>query len=72
MACLYHRCLYHRCLYLALFCFFLQYNGLLVALKFSDVSDRVRLGDVSGKIAAFADFNSDKATDFLVLNNTGK
>lgn len=56
---------------LGLFCFFLQYNGLLVALKFSDVSDRVGLGNGAGKIAAFADFNSDKATDFLVLNSTG-
>ena len=59
--------------WLGLFCSFLglQYSGLLVALEFSDVSDRVRLGDVAGKIAAFADFNSDKATDFLVLNSTG-
>lgn len=45
---------------------------LLVALKFSTVTEKVGLQDVSGQIAAFADFNSDKVTDILVLNTTGQ
>lgn len=56
---------------LGLFCLLLHCCSLLVALKFSEVSDKLKFRDVSGQIAAFADFNSDKATDILVLNNTG-
>ena len=41
------------------------------ALKFSDVTSELNLHHISGQIAAFADFNSDKATDILVLNNSG-
>ena len=46
--------------------------GLLAALKLSPVSEDVDLQNVFGQVAAFADFNSDKATDILVLNSTGQ
>ena len=45
---------------------------LLGGYKFSSVTEEVNLRNVSGQIAAFADFNSDKATDVLVLNVTGR
>lgn len=45
---------------------------LLAALGFSTVTEDINLQDVSGQIASFADFNSDKATDILVLNATGQ
>ncbi|CAI8016235.1 T-cell immunomodulatory protein [Geodia barretti] len=35
------------------------------ALKFSSVTDHVRLGDARGKVVGFVDFNADKATDIL-------
>jgi len=41
---------------------------LVFGLEFSSVTDQINLQDVSGQIAAFADFNADKATDILVLN----
>ena len=37
----------------------------VLALKFSSVSDHVRLGDAHGIVSAFADFNADKTTDIL-------
>ena len=32
------------------------------------MTDQLNLQDINGQIAAFADFNADKATDILVLN----
>lgn len=49
-----------------------NFTRLLVALTFSTVTEDIDLQKVSGHIAAFADFNSDKATDILVLNTTGQ
>ena len=43
-------------------------SELAFSLEFSSVTDRLNLQDVHGQIAAFADFNADKATDILVLN----
>lgn len=43
----------------------------ITALEFSAVTGRVNLQDAIGQMAAFADFNADKATDILVLNSTG-
>lgn len=42
-----------------------------VTLRLSDVTQTSALQDVNGLVAAFADFNSDKATDILVLSSTG-
>ena len=42
----------------------------IFALKFSSVTDHVRLGDARGKVVGFVDFNADKATD--VLFQTGR
>ena len=55
-----------------LWLFLASYTRLLVALKFSTVTEKVDLQNVSGQMAAFGDFNSDKATDILVLNTTGQ
>jgi hypothetical protein len=49
-----------------------SYTRILVALTLSTVTEHIGLQNVSGQVAAFADFNSDKATDILVLNVTGK
>ena len=49
-------------------------NGLArlgAPLKFSDESGKLKIGNATGQIAAFADFNSDTATDILILNRTG-
>lgn len=43
----------------------------ITALEFSAVTGRVNLQDAVGQMAAFADFNADKATDILVLDSTG-
>ena len=45
---------------------------LLAALEFSLETENVNLLNVTGQIAAFADFNSDTATDILILNATGQ
>ena len=50
---------------------FLSSLQLVLALNFHAVTEDVGLGDVVGRIAAFADFNADKVTDVLVLNATG-
>ena len=52
-------------------CQFLGSLQLLLALRFSSVTQEVRLSNTFGRIAAFADFNADKVTDVLVLNLTG-
>ena len=44
---------------------------LVFTLRFSPVTQNVGLGDISGRIAAFADFNADKVTDILMLNSAG-
>ena len=44
---------------------------LVIALRFSPVTDEVGLSDSVGRIAALADFNADKVTDILLLNSTG-
>lgn len=50
---------------------FLGSLQLLLALRFSPVTQEVGLSNIFGRIAAFADFNADKVTDVLVLNSTG-
>ena len=50
---------------------FLGSLQLLLALRFSSVTQEVGLSNIVGRIAAFADFNADKVTDVLVLNSTG-
>ena len=37
----------------------------IAALKFSGVTDHVRLGGARGRVVGFADLNADKATDIL-------
>ena len=43
------------------------------ALKFVNVTEDTGLSKLSGNfsLAAFADFDSDKSTDLLLLNRTG-
>ena len=50
---------------------FLGSLQLLLALRFSSVTQEVGLSNIVDRIAAFADFNADKVTDVLVLNSTG-
>ena len=50
---------------------FLGSLQLLLALRFSPVTQEVGLSNIVGRIAAFADFNADKVTDVLVLNSIG-
>ena len=50
---------------------FLGSLQLLLALRFSPVTQEIGLSNIVGRIAAFADFNADKVTDVLVLNSTG-
>ncbi len=42
------------------------------SLSLHNITVNVKLDDAQGGVAAFADFNSDKATDILILNSTGK
>lgn len=39
------------------------------AFKFMHVTDEVRLQDTRGQVAAYGDFNGDKAVDILVLSD---
>lgn len=55
-----------------LLCFSVLVAECIVALKFSSVTESVRLTDAYGKIVDFADFNADKATDILVQNGAGQ
>ena len=41
------------------------------SLKLHTITGNIKLEDVRGRVAVFADFNSDKATDILFLNTTG-
>ena len=59
-------------LWRALLCLSVLLGECIVALKFSSVTSHVRLGEARGKLAGFADFNADKATDVLVRNSAGQ
>ena len=41
------------------------------SLTLSNVTGKIKLEEFKGRLAVFADFNADKATDILALNETG-
>jgi len=41
------------------------------SLTLSNITGSIKLDNLKGRLAVFADFNADKATDILVLNGTG-
>ncbi len=43
----------------------------ILALDFSEVTSSVGLGLSRGSVSALADFNGDRLTDILIVNDTG-
>ncbi len=60
-----------RSLWYSLWLLLTNLSGLGISLKFSNEALRANIENATGQIAAFGDFNSDTATDILILNTTG-